>query len=246
MLSYVGTDVCRAPYVDIATYIGCNFHQVFNINLFREVRLSGKPHGVAVDIWAVGILALQLLFGNYSFGIEEFEHVSDEEIEDLVVQVNAGRTGQQNGPISQNGVDFIIACLNLRPHKRPTATEASKHAWLRESQQELDLFKERDKRLAWKPRGLVIPAIVELEDVAEDTPEPESAAANQQAPSPRLGEDELDGQPSSLQVPDSVDDSQTSRNVVEEEFKWLQKRSEAMAGFQRPCSMTNFRSASVA
>ena len=130
--------------------------------------MGSKPHGIAVDIWAVGVLVLQLVSGDQPVALPE-NLSTENEIEDLVVSANLQRIGKKSAPISQNGVNFILSCLNLRPSARPTASGAAKHAWLRESTEEVLLFKEREKQLYWKPRDLVIPAIVRLSDVAQDS-----------------------------------------------------------------------------
>ncbi len=126
----------------------------------RETKGSKKPYNTAVDIWAVGVLALQLLSG-YTWIDPPSQSLS--ELEKFVQLANRERAGKINGPISQNGIDFILACLELEPRARPTAAQAAKHLWLRESAQDSLLFKEREKHLTWKPRGIVIPAIVRLD-----------------------------------------------------------------------------------
>lgn len=113
------------------------------------------------------MLVLQLVSGAHP--LEPLEQLHTEnEIENLVVAVNLRRIAQKNGPISQNGIDFILACLDLQPYARPTAAGAAKHSWLRESPEEILLFKEREKQLFWKPRDMIIPAVVRLPDVDQN------------------------------------------------------------------------------
>ncbi|OAA55065.1 Myosin light chain kinase-related protein [Niveomyces insectorum RCEF 264] len=137
MTSYVGTKPYRAP----------------------EVQSSNVPHKFSVDIWAVGIVMLQLLAG--AQGVEMLAD-SQGACEQLIRVLNTQRAGVRKQPISQEGVDFILACLNPNSHERPTAAAAAKHPWLSGSEQERTLFRERKKQLAWKPRDIVIPAVVDL------------------------------------------------------------------------------------
>lgn len=211
-----------------------------------------------MDIWAVGVLALQLLSGYHTVAVEPFESSCAKDIEDMVVSVNLSRTGEETGPISQNGIDFIIACLNLRPHERPTAVGAAKHAWLRESEQEVIMFKEREKKLAWKPRGIIIPAVVRLEDVDQVTSANKTQLVDEQANSTEdkalakqlrysHGQEETTGQlSSSLPIPDSVERSQAPRYIHQRNIEWLKGRSETMVDPERSYSMINYRSTTVA
>jgi serine/threonine protein kinase len=229
-----------------------------NSDLFREVQPDRNPHGVAVDIWAVGVLALKLLAGyDNAAAVEPLENSTARDIETTVIELNVQRDGKENGPISQNGVDFITSCLNPRPGERPTAADAAKHAWFRESEQEVTLFKEREKNLTWKPRGLIIPAVSRLKDVAQVTtinkPKPVNGQStpikddvrNEQRPS-NFQEETGSQLFSSLPIPDSVDDSQSSRDIHQPKFAWLNQRLETMVDFARPYSTTNYRSASAA
>lgn len=207
----------------------------------REVQSTGKPHGIAVDMWAVGVLTLQLVsgFDGDILGSRAVDNWSDKEIEDLALEANFQRIGSENGPISQIGLDFIIACLNLQPRERATAAGAAKHAWFRESQKEVLLFKEREKKLAWKPRGIVIPAMVRLKDIH---PEAHQEATVEPEPNTRL----QNGLVSSSLVPDSVEDPQSAGDTDQQSFVWLKQRAETAVGAERSYSMINYRSTTVA
>ncbi|EPE08844.1 serine threonine protein [Ophiostoma piceae UAMH 11346] len=147
LTSHVGTDVYRAP----------------------EAQRAAQPHGVAVDIWSIGVLALQLLSGNEP--VEEFSpKCTESDIESIIMLINLRRVGQCNGPISQNGLDFILSCLNPQPLARPSAAKAAKHLWFRESAHQILQFQEREKQLSWKPRGILFPAVVALSGRALASP----------------------------------------------------------------------------
>lgn len=211
--------------------------------------MTRTPHGVAVDIWAIGMLVLQLLSGYQP--VEPIDDsCTERDIANLVVSVNLQRTGQVKGPISQNGIDFILACLTLQPHARPTAAGAAKHPWLRESADEVLLFKEREKKLHWKPRGIIIPTVVRLQDVGSDPTTRHTASKEKQrvpdeetAVSP--GRKNADDQNvASERIPDSVQGSQISDSNLRCSEEWIKKRVGTTIGFKRPRSVMSRRGAS--
>ncbi|EFW98761.1 serine/threonine-protein kinase [Grosmannia clavigera kw1407] len=138
------------------------FQRAFRTNKNMEVWFAGGRHGVSVDIWAIGVLTLQLIAGDDPVDMPlEFADMS--EIGEFVWSVLYKRMASMSEPMSDSGLRFLMACLNLDPSKRPSAKEASGHIWLTK-QPERSIFEERERQLAWEPRDILIPAVVDLRE----------------------------------------------------------------------------------
>lgn len=81
----------------------------------------------AVDAWAVGVLAYELLTGRAPFSAVG---ASDQAIE---VAIMAG-VPVFPSRMSDPAVDFISVALNKTPSKRPTILQLLQHTWIRSFQ----------------------------------------------------------------------------------------------------------------
>jgi len=137
--------------------------------VFSECNTPEQGHGLPVDVWAIGMLSLQLLAGPQELpDVERMNFSSQITIDhylERVFDVIFSST-----PISSNGKDFIRCCLTYDNEARPTAMQAFKHGWLREPEDEFQLFKGLEKKIldSWEPRGIILPVI---EDLAVESPE---------------------------------------------------------------------------
>ncbi|KAI2775735.1 kinase-like protein [Daldinia loculata] len=142
MASRVGTDQYMAPEVEY-----------------------GGTHGLAVDIWSLGMIVVFLL------GPDE------NAVPSSVMKSNqAAITGwldsifedpSQQG-ISNSCQQFIRSCLMFEPKRRLEASEAKHHSWFQQ-QPDKQQFKFRMKKNVetWKPAHTIAPPIQELPDMEQ-------------------------------------------------------------------------------
>lgn len=102
-----------------------------------EVMLK-QGHGLAVDMWSMGVITYTLLCGYSPF--------RSENLTDLIEECRAGRIifhERYWKDVSQDAKDFIMTMLQTDPNKRVTSEEALKHEWLTgESASDRDLLPE--------------------------------------------------------------------------------------------------------
>jgi calcium-dependent protein kinase len=85
----------------------------------------------AADIWAVGIMAHQLLVGSFPFDDKKNKkEPSLSAIWRSILTDHLDFTGSRWQAISQEGRDFVTVLLQRDPKKRPTAKEALDHPFL--------------------------------------------------------------------------------------------------------------------
>ncbi|KAK0646143.1 kinase-like domain-containing protein [Cercophora newfieldiana] len=141
MYSSVGTSFYRAP----------------------ECHTPNQEHGLSVDIWAIGMLTLQLLAGQYELPIiYETTLSSQHKIDDYIK--TAFDLMSQDMSVSNDAKDFVRYCLAHDTDKRPTAVQAFKHRCFQEPKKDRKLFKSLEKEVlsTWSPRGIVLPIIEDL------------------------------------------------------------------------------------
>ncbi|KAK1756162.1 serine/threonine protein kinase [Echria macrotheca] len=149
MRSEVGTTFYRAP----------------------ECHTTDQGHNLSVDIWAIGMLTLQLLAGSQELpGVFEADLSSQEGIDDFLTM---NLDDIYLGKITQNGNDFIRCCLQYDSEERITALEASRHVWLHTPTEDAELFRglEAQSTAGWEPRGIMLPVIEDLTEKSLATEE---------------------------------------------------------------------------
>ncbi|KAL2019691.1 hypothetical protein VTK56DRAFT_9310 [Thermocarpiscus australiensis] len=137
-----------------------------------ECYASGQGHDSSVDIWAVGMLTLQLFLGHEEFpGLDSVIFNSEEEVGNYVDFVFAILSHSRS--ISAAGKSFVRACLTYKSKERPTARQAFYHDWLQRPRSDRKLFKqiEADNVLSWKPQRVKFPVLEPLtvESACEDS-----------------------------------------------------------------------------
>ena len=104
--------------------------------LAPEMVDSGHAHEKAVDVWAVGILAYELIKGIPPFHAKNFDQT--------MTNIKRGRFNLDSN-FSRWAKDFISKILRKDPRKRPTAQELLKHPWLQNSALQLQGYKNKPK-----------------------------------------------------------------------------------------------------
>ncbi|KAK3331950.1 kinase-like domain-containing protein [Cercophora scortea] len=147
MKSQVGTSFYRAP----------------------ECITPEHGHGLSVDIWAVGMLTLQLFSGLQVLpGVHNLDLNSQTNVNDYLDAILDELS--PSGQISKEGKHFIRSCLLYDSDARYTAPEALRHRWLRSPEDHRNLFTrlENENASSWSPRGIMLPVIEDLADSSSD------------------------------------------------------------------------------
>lgn len=91
------------------------------------VYLSAVGHGKPVDVWAMGVITYFLLAG-----YTPFDRESQQAEMDAIVRGDYSFTPLEYwANVSDVAKDFVRTCLTVDQRKRPTATEALEHKWLK-------------------------------------------------------------------------------------------------------------------
>ena len=80
-----------------------------------------KPYTTAVDIWAVGVLAYELVCGKPPFEVEDEAQTAS-----LIMYSNSFRLPSQH---SASWADFVQQALIKDPTQRPDTTTLLAHPW---------------------------------------------------------------------------------------------------------------------
>jgi serine/threonine protein kinase len=118
---------------------------------------------LSVDIWAVGMLALQLLLGNEELpALESVTFRNQVEIDGYLASVCA--TLGSHRRVYDAGARFVRNCLAYDSERRPTARQAFRHDWLQEPESDRKMFErlEADNASFWKPQHVRFPVIEDL------------------------------------------------------------------------------------
>lgn len=92
--------------------------ECFNISAMQQSRVSNK-----VDVWSVGIIMYQMLYGKRPFGDDQTQQdlMLNNTIPNLAVK---GVTFPATPKVSQDAKDFIARCLSYDPLRRPDVVQA--------------------------------------------------------------------------------------------------------------------------
>lgn len=87
-------------------------------------RMDGEKYSYSGDIWALGIILIELATGEYPFStsanyIEMLNYIKTTEISSILRE-----------EFSEDFVDFLKKCLDKDPEKRSTALELCMHPWI--------------------------------------------------------------------------------------------------------------------
>lgn len=107
------------------------------------------------DVWAVGVLACQLLTGTMPFNDKVKPHnpsVAAIWKSILMDDVDFTKSAWKN--VSENAKDFVRQVLQKDPNQRPNAISILQHPWLWEVVKEYDVQESRKARFSWYGRIL--------------------------------------------------------------------------------------------
>ncbi|KAK4141662.1 kinase-like domain-containing protein, partial [Dichotomopilus funicola] len=129
-----------------------------------ECDAPGRGHDTSVDIWAIGMLTMQLVLGNRQFPDLEPGTFKSQGHIDNYLSMLFSELGPR-GLISNAGQSFICGCLVYDNEKRPTARQAFSHNWLQRPSSDRALFKrlEADNATSWAPQKVKFPVIETLD-----------------------------------------------------------------------------------
>jgi hypothetical protein len=108
--------------------------------------IQGLPYGKEVDIWSLGIMAIELAEGAPPY----FQEVPGRALYLIVLQGVPGLTSK--GDWSPEFNDFVDRCLAREPGGRPSAADLAKHPFIRKACRTIDIVTLQQFAAAEKAR----------------------------------------------------------------------------------------------
>ncbi len=133
-----GAETCEGGFTTLL-YTAPEMHQEWHM---EQVRLGRKEpadgdvtYTSAIDVWALGVIAYQLLCGCLPFGLGEDPSEDDEIMVDRIIFEPLGYPEALDGQLSEEARAFCAALLERDPARRPNAQAAMQLAWIRQASQ---------------------------------------------------------------------------------------------------------------
>jgi serine/threonine protein kinase len=121
--------------------------------------LTFRGYGTRVDMWAFGVLAYVLLFGQYPYMPRPFtlENMRTSIQEDRPKVTYKPRSGLIHRHITPSTISFVEAFLNRDPSARASAHKALKMDWLRPAHRS----KGSSTKLVQEPHMIPLDAVIQ-------------------------------------------------------------------------------------
>ena len=120
---------------------------------------------MAVDMWSLGLIALNLVTPKHDIP-EHLSYMSQDKID----QCLAGHFDILRPRPSLKAMSFIRGCTRACPEQRMNTAEAQCHDWLCTPEKHLDFFRRFDKKMMadWSIQKYLKPMPLELQDFKDD------------------------------------------------------------------------------
>ncbi|KAI2465909.1 kinase-like protein [Annulohypoxylon bovei var. microspora] len=123
----------------------------------------GQTHGLAVDIWSLGMIGVFLLAPDHLVTPSNLMKISQAAISEWLDAVFEDQSHQK---ISHNCQEFIRSCLMFEPARRIGALQARRHIWFqRHPDKGRFKYRMKESTRAWKPIHVIAPPIQQLPDL---------------------------------------------------------------------------------
>jgi len=102
-----------------------------------EILKDKGYEGFKVDVWSAGVCLYAMLIGTVPF-----KAASMHELHHLII---SGKYEIKEEKLSDSALNLIASLLEVDPKKRLSAYEVLSHPWLKDAQDEMDIFTQKEK-----------------------------------------------------------------------------------------------------